>query len=85
MLGRVCGLGSHISTHPNADWAAHLQVSEAIREGAEGFFATQYGVISRLALAASAAIFGIYLFRAQTPEQEAAGLSRCCARARASC
>lgn len=58
-----------------------VQVSEAIREGAEGFFATQYGVISRLSLVVAAGIFAIYLFRAQTPEQEDAKLSRWCSHA----
>ncbi|BDA47219.1 K(+)-insensitive pyrophosphate-energized proton pump [Coccomyxa sp. Obi] len=52
------------------------EVSEAIREGAEGFFATQYGVISKLAILVSAVICAIYLFRIQTPEQEKAGLTR---------
>ncbi|KAK9905867.1 hypothetical protein WJX75_007849 [Coccomyxa subellipsoidea] len=52
------------------------EVSEAIREGAEGFFSTQYGVISKLALLVSAVICAIYLFRIQTPEQEKAGLTR---------
>jgi len=51
-------------------------VSDAIREGAEGYFSTQYGTIARLALAAAASIFVVYLFRAETKEQAAVGLSR---------
>ncbi|KAK9804629.1 hypothetical protein WJX73_001042 [Symbiochloris irregularis] len=52
------------------------EVSEAIREGAEGYLATQYGAISKLAVALSGVIYLIYMFRRTTPEQEAAGLSR---------
>ena len=54
-----------------------MQVSDAIREGAEGYLATQYGAISKLAIALSAGIYLIYMYRRTTPEQEAAGLSRC--------
>lgn len=49
-------------------------VSDAIREGADGFFATQYGLISRLASVTAGAIFFVYLFRATTPEQQQAGV-----------
>lgn len=56
--------------------ACRVQVSEAIREGAEGYLATQYGAISKLAVGLSGAIYLIYMFRRTTPEQEAAGLSR---------
>lgn len=52
------------------------EVSEAIREGAEGYLATQYSAISKLAFALSGGIYLIYMFRRTTPEQEAAGLSR---------
>ncbi|KAK9805230.1 hypothetical protein WJX72_007325 [[Myrmecia] bisecta] len=52
------------------------EVSEAIRDGAEGYFSTQYGTIAKLALVLSAAIYAIYMFRRETPEQEAAGLTR---------
>jgi inorganic pyrophosphatase len=38
-------------------------VSDAIREGSEGFFRTQYGTIRRLALYLGAGIFALYLFR----------------------
>ena len=38
-------------------------VSDAIREGSEGFFQTQYGTIRRLALYLGAGIFALYLFR----------------------
>lgn len=51
------------------------EVSEAIRDGAEGFFRTQYGTISKLACVLSVAIFVLYLFRPPTPEQTAAGLT----------
>lgn len=51
-------------------------VSTAIRDGAEGYFMTQYGTIGRLALALCGIIFLLYLFRAETEEQAAAGLSR---------
>ena len=49
-------------------------VSDAIRDGADGFFATQYGLISRLASVTAVAIFFVYLFRATTPEQQQAGV-----------
>ena len=52
------------------------EVSLAIREGAEGYFNTQYGTIGRLAGLLCAIIFVVYLFRAETPEQAAAGISR---------
>ncbi|KAK3282514.1 hypothetical protein CYMTET_9752, partial [Cymbomonas tetramitiformis] len=51
------------------------EVSEAIRDGAEGFFRTMYGTISKLACVLSVAIFVLYLFRPPTPEQIAAGLT----------
>jgi H+-translocating diphosphatase len=50
-------------------------VSDAIRDGADGFFATQYGLISRLAGVTAVVIFFVYLFRATTPEQQEAGVS----------
>ena len=53
-----------------------LQVSDAIREGAEGYFSTQYGTISKLSLVLAALIWLLYRFRQGTPEQEAAGLTR---------
>ena len=49
-------------------------VSDAIRDGADGFFATQYGLISRLAGVVAGSIFFVYLFRATTPEQQEAGV-----------
>eukprot|EP00241_Pyramimonas_parkeae_P017767 CAMPEP_0114292836 /NCGR_PEP_ID=MMETSP0059-20121206/9277_1 /TAXON_ID=36894 /ORGANISM="Pyramimonas parkeae, Strain CCMP726" /LENGTH=837 /DNA_ID=CAMNT_0001414517 /DNA_START=70 /DNA_END=2583 /DNA_ORIENTATION=+ len=52
------------------------EVSEAIRDGAEGFFRTQYGTITKMAAALSSLIYVIYMFRPPTPEQQAAGLSR---------
>ncbi|KAM1010814.1 hypothetical protein ACFX13_046991 [Malus domestica] len=52
------------------------QISDAIRDGAEGFFRTQYGTISKMAFLLAAVIFCIYLFRRPTPQQEASGLGR---------
>lgn len=52
------------------------EISDAIRDGAEGFFRTQYGTISKMALLLGLAILGIYLFRNITPQQEASGLGR---------
>jgi len=53
-----------------------LAISEPIREGAEGFFRTQYGTISRLSVLLFFSILGIYSFRQTTPEQDAAGISK---------
>ena len=53
-----------------------VQISDAIRDGAEGFFRTQYGTISKMALILAFVILGIYLFRTTTPQQEASGLGR---------
>lgn len=53
------------------------QVSNAIREGAEGYFATQYGTIGRLALVLGGLVYLVYMFRRETPEQAEAGLTRC--------
>ncbi|CAN6310728.1 unnamed protein product [Urochloa humidicola] len=52
------------------------EISDAIRDGAEGFFRTQYGTISKMACILAFVIFGIYLFRTTTPQQEASGLGR---------
>ncbi|KAK9097695.1 hypothetical protein Syun_024740 [Stephania yunnanensis] len=52
------------------------QIADAIRDGAEGFFRTQYGTISKMALLLSLLILGIYLFRNTTPQQESSGLGR---------
>jgi Na+/H+-translocating membrane pyrophosphatase len=57
------------------DWLP-TQISDAIRDGAEGFFRTQYGSISRMAGVLALVILGIYMFRKSTPEQDAAGLER---------
>ena len=51
-------------------------MSNAIREGAEGYFATQYGTIGRLALLLAGAVYLVYMFRRETPEQAEAGLTR---------
>lgn len=53
-----------------------VQISEAIRDGAEGFFRTQYGTISKMALVLALVILSIYLFRTSTPQQESSGLGR---------
>ncbi|MBA0868875.1 hypothetical protein Goshw_020041, partial [Gossypium schwendimanii] len=52
------------------------QISEAIRDGAEGFFKTQYGSISKMALLLALVILSIYLFRNTTLQQESSGLGR---------
>ncbi|RLN17488.1 pyrophosphate-energized membrane proton pump 3-like [Panicum miliaceum] len=52
------------------------EISDAIRDGAEGFFRTQYGTISKMACILAFVILGIYLFRTSTPQQEASGLGR---------
>ena len=52
-----------------------LDVSDAIREGAEGYFATQYGTIAKLSLFVAAGIFLVYNFRTMTKEQRAGGLT----------
>ncbi|CAK9198707.1 unnamed protein product [Sphagnum troendelagicum] len=52
------------------------EISDAIRDGAEGFFRTQYGAISKMAVVLAFVIFSIYLFRKTTPEQELAGLEK---------
>lgn len=52
------------------------QISDAIRDGAEGFFRTQYGTISKMALLLAVVILCIYLLRSTTPQQESSGLGR---------
>ncbi|KAH7866830.1 hypothetical protein Vadar_025555 [Vaccinium darrowii] len=53
-----------------------VQISDAIRDGAEGFFRTQYGTISKMAVLLALVILSIYLFRSTTPQQESSGLGR---------
>ncbi|XP_019447399.1 PREDICTED: pyrophosphate-energized membrane proton pump 3-like [Lupinus angustifolius] len=53
-----------------------VQISDAIRDGAEGFFRTQYGSISKMAMLLALLILFIYLFRTTTPQQESSGLGR---------
>uniref|UniRef100_A0A2P2K3H0 H(+)-exporting diphosphatase n=2 Tax=Rhizophora mucronata TaxID=61149 RepID=A0A2P2K3H0_RHIMU len=53
-----------------------IQISDAIRDGAEGFFRTQYGSISKMALLLALVILCIYLFRSTTPQQESSGIGR---------
>lgn len=52
------------------------QISYAIRDGAEGFFRTQYGTIAKMALLLAVVILSIYLLRSTTPQQEASGVGR---------
>ena len=52
------------------------EVSDAIREGADGFFAVQYSLIAKLAGVLAVVIYLIYSMRALTKEQEEAGLTR---------
>ncbi|KAL8113602.1 pyrophosphate-energized membrane proton pump 2 [Apium graveolens] len=52
------------------------QISDAIRDGAEGFFRTQYGTISKMAILLAVVILCIYLLRSTTPQQESSGLGR---------
>lgn len=52
------------------------QISDAIREGAEGFFRTQYGTISKMAILLALVILSIYLYRSTTPQQESSGIGR---------
>eukprot|EP00249_Psilotum_nudum_P022394 c28502_g1_i1 orf=319-2730(-) len=52
------------------------QISDAIRDGAEGFFRTQYSTISKMAALLAFAILGIYLFRSSIPQHEASGIDR---------
>ncbi|KAK1323130.1 Pyrophosphate-energized membrane proton pump 3 [Acorus calamus] len=52
------------------------QISDAIRDGAEGFFRTQYGTISKMAMLLAFVILSIYMFRSTTPQQESTGLGR---------
>ncbi|XP_047330160.1 pyrophosphate-energized membrane proton pump 2 [Impatiens glandulifera] len=52
------------------------QISDAIRDGAEGFFRTQYGTISKMAVLLALVILAIYLFRDTTPQQESSGIGR---------
>ncbi|KAJ8770861.1 hypothetical protein K2173_021776 [Erythroxylum novogranatense] len=51
-------------------------ISDAIRDGAEGFFRTQYGSIAKMALLLAVVILGIYLLRSTTPQQQSSGLGR---------
>lgn len=46
------------------------QISAAIRDGAEGYFRTQYGTIVRLSAVVCGLIFVVYLFRRETVEQQ---------------
>lgn len=50
------------------------EISDAIRDGSDGFIKTQYGAISKYAVLLAGAILVIYLFRKVTAEQEAVGV-----------
>ena len=52
------------------------EVSDAIREGADGFFATQYNLIGKLAGVLAVVIYLIYSARALTKEQVDAGIGQ---------
>ena len=52
------------------------EVSDAIREGADGFFATQYNLIGKLAGVLAILIYLIYSARALTKEQVDAGIGQ---------
>ena len=52
------------------------EVSDAIREGADGFFATQYNLIGKLAGVLAVVIYLIYSARALTKEQMDAGIGQ---------
>ncbi|KAF8407354.1 hypothetical protein HHK36_006482 [Tetracentron sinense] len=64
------------SDDSDSDSNHQFKISYAIRDGAEGFFRTQYGTISKMALLLALVILFIYLFRSTTPQQEASGLGR---------
>ncbi|XP_068639137.1 pyrophosphate-energized membrane proton pump 2-like [Aristolochia californica] len=51
-----------------------VQISDAIRDGAEGFLGTQFGTISKMAVLLAIVIVCIHLFRSTTPQQEASGI-----------
>ncbi|KAB5524964.1 hypothetical protein DKX38_022716 [Salix brachista] len=53
-----------------------VQISDAVRDGAEGFFRAQYSTISKMALLLAVVILCIYLLRSTTPQQESSGLGR---------
>ncbi len=74
LLGSVWKTSEKESQPPKL--ASLVQIADAIRDGAEGFFRTQYGSISKMAVVLAFTILGIYLFRKSTPEQEAAGLEK---------
>jgi inorganic pyrophosphatase len=51
-------------------------VSNAIRDGAEGYFTTQYGTIGRMSVVLTVVIYITYMFRRVTQEQEESGMTR---------
>eukprot|EP00741_Cyanophora_paradoxa_P025783 tig00000396_g24880.t1 len=53
----------------DAGSAEMRRISDAIREGAEGFLRIQYGTISRLAMVTAGGLFLIYFMRAEMPGQ----------------
>ena len=46
-----------------------LEIADAIREGSEGFFATQYSTIFKLSIIFGIAIFLFYFGRTITPDE----------------
>ena len=75
----MLGFAAHLALWVMAkdEGTADMQeVSLAIRDGAEGYFVTQYGTIARLSGLLCGIIFVVYLFRTETPEQASAGISR---------
>jgi Na+/H+-translocating membrane pyrophosphatase len=47
-----------------------MEISDAIREGSEGFFMTQYGTIFKLSIVFGIAIFLFYIEREISPNDE---------------
>ncbi|KAL1563973.1 inorganic diphosphatase [Salvia divinorum] len=64
-------------TFPNLRRIPYAQlILEAIRDGAGGFFRTQYGTISKMVVLLGLVIMIIYLLRSTNPQQESSGLGR---------
>ena len=53
-----------------------IKISNAIRDGAEGYFSTQYGTIGKMSVILTVVIYITYMFRRVTAEQERAGMTR---------
>jgi hypothetical protein len=72
MLGVAFNLAASVLAKDEGT-ADMQEISQAIRDGAEGYFATQYGTIGRLSGIVGGLIFVVYLFRRETLEQQASG------------